>query len=260
MRCHSCGCPTKNRSIEPETLHELRRANPIGMREHATNLVTNALRAHRREFACVHLDRFDRCGIDREPEARGKSRGTQHAKSIFTNACVWITNRAHDAGAHIPLAIDKVHNRAGQRFTKNPIDREVATLGIRARIREANARWTSAVEVFEILAKGRHFDRVRRLSHEHHTERFTNAARLRKDLLHFFRSCTRRDVVVLRLESKERVAHAAAREIRRVTRIDERTRDVGGGLARGAPHATIDRVGGHEPSPLHRRRSARASS
>jgi hypothetical protein len=203
---------TKNRLIEPKAFDQTRCLKAAGISKHPPNLVTGSLGTHRCQFTRMDFDCPRGFGIDRKTKPRRKAHGSEHAQSILANALVRMTDCTQDFRGKVCAAIDVIDDVTSIRPLKKRVDRKVATLRIGARIAEAHARRTPTIKIFLILPKSRYFEGVSRVANEHHTKGLADAARLRENGANLFRCRAGRDIEVLRLIAKQKVANATARE------------------------------------------------
>ena len=85
--------------------------------------------------------------------------------------------------------------------------------------------WVPAVDVSVIGAKGGYLKLKAVLQHDDYTKMRTDRVRARKKRLHDFRACVGSDVVVLRCQTSNHVAHATTCEVRDIPLLPQVRRD-----------------------------------
>ena len=112
--------------------------------------------------------------------------------------------------------------------------------------------WVPAVDVSVIGAEGGHLKLKAVFQHDDYTEMRTDRVRAREKRLHGFRARISGDVVILRCQTSDHVAHATACEVRDVPLLPQVRRDFTRALFHGRKvHRTRGRGGSPEPPTQH---------
>src|SRR4051812_14168134 len=82
-----------------------------------------------------------------ELETCRKPNRAKESEMVLFETVVWIANSSDDLFFQILLAADVVDHLVLDRVEKQPVDGEIATLGVLLGGREMHFRWTTSVEV-----------------------------------------------------------------------------------------------------------------
>jgi len=214
------------------------RGRPARVRQHHLKLHLNPLGADPRNAggAAAHGSPGGR--FDLESEAGGESDRAEHPQVVFGEAPGGPTDGADEAGVQVVLAADKVDQTASEGVVEHAVDREVASEGVLACGRKANAVRSTAVLIVFIDAEGGDLDPVPADADEDDAELHPNlsgAAEQRHDSI---RAGVGGDVVVLGPPVHFHVAHAAAGEEGLVAGVAEPPQDAEGCLSHGQGRRT----------------------
>src|SRR5262245_42123320 len=117
---------------------------------------------------------------------------------VLTKAVLRITDCAKTPGFEILLPADVVDDLRCHRIEEQPVDREVAALGVLLGGGEVHFRRAAAIEIWPFRSERRNLDDASALANEDHTERGADGLRALEELLHALRRGVGGDVVVLR--------------------------------------------------------------
>src|SRR5258708_7727930 len=142
-------------------------------------------------------------------------------------AVVRISDRADNSGAEIAHPADQIDQSVGDRIVKHPVDGEVAANRIFFDCTEAHRRGPASVGVFGVGTEGRDFDRLVAIEHNaDHAELCADRDGAVEKFLHDFGTRVSGDVVVLRLDAEDSIAHTSAGENGAKAGIDQAANDV----------------------------------
>ena len=213
---------------EPRVGQQLEARPRAALGQDARDLVPDALGRDVGDGRRRGRDRGARDGLDREAEAGGEAHGAQHAQAVLGDARAGVADRADDAGAQVRQPADEVDHLAAEGVEEEPVDGEVAALGVRTRRAEVDARRAAAVHVGVVRAEGRHLERHPVLDHQDDAELRADRHGAPEERLHGLRGRAGGDVEVERLAPEELIAHAAAGEVRLVPRVAKSLHDPSG--------------------------------
>ena len=168
--------------------------------------------------------------VDLHLEQRREAHRTEHPQRVLAEALVRLADRSQDARLEVALAPEEVHQLPGRSVLAGApghgVHREVAARQVLAeRVGERDVIGTAMVGVAGLDPVGGDLDLVIARS-DHHRAEAVGVERLREELLDLLRRRVGRDVPVLRIDAADRVAHAAADDIRRVPGLLERGHDL----------------------------------
>src|SRR3989441_1044223 len=135
--------------------------------------------------------------------AGGEAHGAQHAQAVLGDARAGVADSADDAGAQVRQPADEVDHLAAEGVEEEPVDGEVAALGVRTRRAEVDARRAAAVHVGVVRAEGRHLERHPVLDHQDDAELRADRHGAPEERLHGLRGRAGGDVEVERLAPEE---------------------------------------------------------
>ena len=198
----------------------------------------DALRRHLGYGSCLLPYRCKRSVFDFKVQSSRKANGTQHAQLVFGEAQPGIADGAEDLLMQIGLAADKVQHAVFQavalikreRVQQQAVDGEVTPQDILARIgREAHSIGPPPIAVRSIVAKSGDLRRDTFAfhvgQHQHNAKVRAYGLGAREGLLNFFGGCGGGDVEILRVNAKQHIAHASAREVSRKAALTQPPRD-----------------------------------
>ena len=168
--------------------------------------------------------------VDLHVEERREAHRAQHPQRVLAEALVRLADGPQDARLEIALTPEEVHELAGRAVLPGSpghrVHREVAARQVLPeRVGERDVIGAAMVGVAGFDAVGRDLDLVVARSDDHRAEAI-GVERLREELLDLLRCRVRRDIPVLRIDAADRVAHAAADDVRRVPGLLERGDDL----------------------------------
>ena len=206
--------------------------------EDAGEFFADALRRYLGYGRCLLAYRRKRSGFDFKAQSSRKANGTQHAKLVFGEAQPGIADGAEDLLMQIGLAADKVQHAVFQavallkreRVQQQAVDGEVTPQDILARIgREPHSIRPPPIAVRPIVAKSGDLRRDAFAfvvgQHQHNAKMRAYGLGARKGLLDFFGGCGGGYVEILRVDAKQHIAHASAREVGRKAALTQPPRD-----------------------------------
>ena len=146
---------------------------------------------------------------------------------------------ADDFRAQILFAADPVVDFFRERIVKKPVDGEIAAERVGFRAGENDFLRPPAVAVFRLGAKGGDLELLLVLDDDHHPEFFPDWNGFLEKFFNLLRSRVGGNVVILRLASEQKIAHAAADPERGEAGRLQAADNFSGGCARRSIHAGI---------------------
>ena len=152
-------------------------------------------------------------GFDLQIKPGRESHRPQQPQVIFAESSFRIANRAQRLVFQIRLSIHKINDAIFHRIEKQSIDGEIPSFGILFSSREFDFRRSPAIQICAVAAKRRDFDDALVLPHEDHPKSCSDGLGVLEKLSHTRRRGVGGDVVILRSNAKQFIAHAPAGEI-----------------------------------------------
>jgi hypothetical protein len=186
------------------------------VQQHAPHFITDTFATYASEVMgnAAH-GRFG-AGVDGESKSCRKPRRAQRSQAIFMEAIIGTANRAQDASGKIRATANVINDFAGFRIFKESIDSEISPRRIFTVIAEAHCVGATAIHIHAVSAKCCHLYRTSSVTHQHHSEGFTNAHGAGKNLPNFSWNCAGCHVKVCGLKTKNGIAYATSGEERSI--------------------------------------------
>ena len=152
--------PLQGKKFRDDVLHEptvdeqFEATATSGVRDDLVELVSNAFRAHFLQQAGMDLHGLPGGRIDLEASPNGEADCTQQSQGVFLESRLGISDRSNDLRLQVGPSPDMVQDLAGQGVLEEPIDAEVASLGVFLCIGESDALGVASVEIWAVAAKG----------------------------------------------------------------------------------------------------------
>ena len=166
--------------------------------------------------------RLERAALDRHAELRGKAYGAHHAHGVFAETDVGVANRTQHPLLKVRKPPDVVDHVEGLDIVEEPVDCEVAPLGVLLRGAEgvvavlvefAGASGVVLLVGGRLLAEGARLDDGLAEDDVCQAEAAADEEAPWEEALDFARLGVGSDVEVLRLAAEKEVADAAADEL-----------------------------------------------
>jgi hypothetical protein len=119
----------------------------------------------------------------------------------------------------------------GNRIIKQTVDGEVTALRVSLGIGENNFHWAATVLVIRLGPERGNLELVFGFDHNHHAKFAPDGEGAVEEFLDLLRPGVRGDVVILRLASEQKIAHAAADPERAETGVLQAANDFNGSFA-----------------------------
>ena len=162
-----------------------------------------------------------------------RTRGTS-SEGYLGRTINWKPVIAAVHGYALGAGTDEVEDLTASWILEHAVDREVSTTRVRFGIDEAHLGGMATVEDADVLAEGRHLaDRILGVDDQNDAIGGADRDRLVEERLDLLWAGGRRDVVVVRRDAAQPVAHAAAREESLVACLVQCVGDAGRGRAVG---------------------------
>ena len=223
----------QNENFRQDVLHEatldeeIEAAHACGGEEDFHQLVADALGAHVVNVASVFEDGGPCFGFDFKIEHCSETDGAEQAEFVFPESRDGIADGANEAGTEIGAARDVIYDFATNGIVKEAVDGEVAALGIGLRVAEGDFRGATTIHVCAVASKSGDLKVVSVFVDDDDAEMRADGVGAREERLHLLGACIGGDVVVMRFEAEEHVAHASTGIERAVAGLaeaaDERT-------------------------------------
>jgi len=155
-------------------------------------------------------DRRFRLCFQRHVKRSDESNGSKHPKVIFAQSGIGIPDRAKQSRVQVLSATHEIMNLAGDRISKEAVDREVTPACVGLRIGEGNVIRPPPIAVPGLLTESRHLDAGAQVPNEHDTEGRAHRHGPREQSLHLIGRSICGNVVVLWLKAEQFVPYAAA--------------------------------------------------
>ena len=143
---------------EPGFVEQFEGPAPPRPRHHRPQFRRNPFRAHGRHEMGHLLDRRPRLTVERECKTGGEPHGPQHSQVVFAKPHRGHADGPHDARLEILPTAHVVVHLARDGIEKEPVNREIPSLGVFFRAGKRHAGRVPAVGVGGISAEGCHFD------------------------------------------------------------------------------------------------------
>ena len=210
-----------------EVAHELelvqeteRRGGADG--EEAQDFLEQAGRGGVVDFGVVAEDGLLAVAVQLEAELRGEAHGAHHPHGVFAEADVRVADGAQDAALEVLQPADVVDHVERLDVVKEPVDGEVAALGVLlggaeevvlAAVEGAGAAVVLGLGLVGLAAEGARLDLAVLEADEGEAEAAADEVGVAEELLDLARIGVCRDIEVLGLAPHEQVADAAADEV-----------------------------------------------
>ncbi len=145
---------------------------------------------------------------------------------VLLEAVVRIPDRADDSGAQIAHPADQIDQAVRDRIVKHPADGEVAADSVFFDRAKSHRRRPAPIVVFRISAKCRDLEQVVVDQHADHAELRADRNGAIEHFLHDLGTRVGRDIVILRLDPEDSIAHTSAGENGAKAGFDESANDV----------------------------------
>jgi hypothetical protein len=150
-------------------------------------------------------------GFDGEFEARSEADSAQHSEIILPHPRIGVTDSADAAQAQVFATVDEINGFLPERVEKEPVDGEIPSEGIGARIGELDALRMPSIGTFMVGAERGHFKRDSLFDYEDDPEVLADSHDTAEDRLDRLRRRAGGDVdIPLVLKAQEHVANIPA--------------------------------------------------
>ena len=210
-------------------VEQVETADPVGVGKNFDQLLTDALGADRAKVGGVGSDGVPSPGLDVIVEAGGEADGAEETEFVLAEAGHGIADGAEGAGLEVGLATDEVDKVFRHRIVEHAVDGEIAAGGVLFGGVKRDHLGAASVEVLVVGAEGGDFEGVAVFHDKDDAEVGADRLGVGKKFLHFVRFGRGGNVIIVGMESKKFVAHAAAGKIGGVAGLLQAAGNVGRG-------------------------------
>ena len=148
-------------------------------------------------------------------ETRGEAHGTQQTEMIFAKAGLRIADSANDLVVQVVAAANEIQHFIAVGIEEQGVDGEVATQDILARVGfKIDGFGVAAVDISVVTAECGDLHLRAGIVHQHDAEMRTHQVGLGKQRGYFAGLGVGRNIVIFRLATQQKIAHAPADKVR----------------------------------------------
>ena len=200
----------KNRMHKAALIEQIEAAQPLGTQKNAHELLSDPLSADIVNLADIGLERCPSLFLDLKAECCCKAHRSKQTQTVFGETCGWVAYGADDPGFQIGPAVDEIDNLPRDGVEKHAVDREIAALGVLARIRVGDSFGVSAIEIKAIGPESGHLKLHFPFQYADHTKVCAHSVCAGEKSLYLLWARAGGDVVINRRSPSEGIANTAS--------------------------------------------------